>query len=63
MADKFFKSLTFGSGNRYFPLPIVSSSDNGKVLKVVNGEWRLDDLIPKGTPSINTTYYTSNTVV
>ena len=43
MADKFFKSLTFSSGNRYFPLPIVSSSDNGKVLKVVDGKWSLGE--------------------
>ena len=43
MADKFFKSLTFSSGNRYFPLPIVSSADNGKVLKVVDGEWSLGE--------------------
>ena len=43
MADKFFKSLNFSSGDRYFPLPIVSSSDNGKVLKVVDGAWSLGE--------------------
>ena len=64
MADKFMKSITFvKGGDTYYHLPKVTNADDGKVLKVVNGEWRLDDLIPKGTPSINTTYYTSNTVV
>ena len=39
MADKELKSLNFGSGDRYFPLPIVSEPDNDKIMMVVNGEW------------------------
>ena len=39
MADKFFKSFIFGSGDRYFPLPLVTAADNDKILSVVNGEW------------------------
>ena len=47
MADKFMKSITFvKGGDTYYPLPKVTNADNGKVLKVVNGKWRLDDLIP-----------------
>ena len=40
MADKFLKSLQLEEGgDTYFPLPIVGTDDNGKILKVVNGEW------------------------
>ena len=39
MADKIAKSFNWGDGNRYFPLPIVSTDDNDKVLMVVDGEW------------------------
>lgn len=39
MADKELKSLNFGDGNRWFPLPVVSAADNDKVLMVENGEW------------------------
>ena len=46
MADKFIKSITFvKGGDAYYPLPKVTNADDGKVLKVVDGEWRLDDLI------------------
>ena len=47
MADKFMKSITFvEGGDAYYPLPKVTNADDGKVLKVVNGVWSLDDLIP-----------------
>ena len=47
MADKFMKSITFvEGGDQYYPLPKVTNADDGKVLKVVNGEWSLEDLIP-----------------
>lgn len=39
MADKFLKSLNIGDGNIYKPLPLVTSDDNGKILKVAGGEW------------------------
>lgn len=39
MANKELKSLNFGSGDIYYPLPIVSAEDNDKVLMVVDGEW------------------------
>ena len=46
MADKFIKSITFvEGGDQYYPLPKVTNADDGKVLKVVNGAWRLDDLV------------------
>ena len=46
MADKFMKSITFvKGGDTYYHLPKVTNADDGKVLKVVNGEWSLDDLI------------------
>ena len=47
MADKFMKSITFvEGGDAYYPLPKVTNTDDGKVLKVVNGEWSITDLIP-----------------
>ena len=47
MADKFMKSITFvEGGDAYYPLPKVTNADDGKVLKVVDGTWSLDDLIP-----------------
>ena len=47
MADKFIKSITFvEGGDQYYPLPKVTNADDGKVLKVVDGVWSLDDLIP-----------------
>ena len=46
MADKFMKSITFvEGGDTYYHLPKVTNADDGKVLKVVDGEWSLDDLI------------------
>lgn len=39
MADKVLRSLNLGSVDVYFPLPIVSTDDNDKVLMVVDGEW------------------------
>ena len=47
MADKFMKSITFvEGGDAYYPLPKVTNADDGKVLKVVDGKWSLEDLIP-----------------
>ena len=44
MADKFIKSITFVKGGAtYYPLPKVTNADNGKVLKVVDGEWSLGE--------------------
>ena len=40
MADKELKTLNFGDGNTYHPLPIISEYDNDKVLMVENGEWK-----------------------
>ena len=39
MTDKELKSLNFGNGDRYFPLPVVTTADNDKMLVVANGEW------------------------
>ena len=47
MADKFMKSITFvEGGDAHYPLPKVTNADDGKVLKVVDGEWSLADLVP-----------------
>ena len=47
MADKFMKSIIFIEGeDRYYPLPKVTSADNGKVLKVMNGDWDLAGIVP-----------------
>ena len=47
MADKFIKSITFvEGGDTYYHLPKVTNADDGKVLKVVNGEWSVMDPIP-----------------
>ena len=47
MADKFMKSITFvEGGDAYYPLPKVTNADDGEVLRVVDGKWSLDDLIP-----------------
>ena len=44
MADKFIKSITFvEGGDQYYPLPKVTNTDNGKVLKVVDGAWSLGE--------------------
>ena len=48
MADKFIKSITFvKGGDAYYPLPKVTNADDGKVLKVVDGAWRLDEYLKK----------------
>lgn len=39
MADKELKSLNFGGEDTYFPLPLVTSEDNDKILAVVDGDW------------------------
>ena len=39
MANKTLKSLNFGGADNYFPLPLVTDTDNYKILSVVNGEW------------------------
>ena len=61
MADKFIKSITFvKGGDTYYHLPKVTNADDGKVLKVVDGEWRLDEY-PKNLVKIEVT--TSPTTV
>lgn len=49
MAEKTLKSLNFGSGDTYFPLPIVTADDNDKVLMVVGGEWEATSIVKEGT--------------
>ena len=44
MADKTLKSLNFGGGDTYYPLPLVTAADNDKILSVVNGEWVATDM-------------------
>lgn len=40
MADKVLNSLDFGTGDVYHPLPIVNTSDSGKILAVgSDGNW------------------------
>lgn len=46
MADKFLKSLNIGDGNIYKPLPLVTSDDDGKILKVTGGEWGVGEACP-----------------
>lgn len=46
MADKFAKYFNFGGEDNFYHLPIVTAADNGKVLKVVNGGWRANYLVP-----------------
>ena len=61
MADKFMKSITFvKGGDTYYHLPKVTNADDGKVLKVVDGKWRLDEY-PKNLLRIEVT--TSPTTV
>ena len=61
MADKFIKSITFvKGGDAYYPLPKVTNADDGKVLKVVDGSWSLDEY-PKKLVKIEVT--TSPTTV
>ena len=62
MADKFIKSITFvEGGDQYYPLPKVTNADDGKVLKVVDGKWRLDELVVKTLTKIEIT--TAPTIV
>ena len=54
MADKFMKSITFvEGGDAYYPLPKVTNADDGKVLKVVDGVWRVGELSSGSNQSIN----------
>ena len=46
MTDKVLKSLNIGDGNIYKPLPLVTSDDNGKILKVTGGEWGAGEVFP-----------------
>ena len=56
MADKFIKSITFvEGGDRYYPLPKITNADDGKVLKVVDGKWRLDEFVVKTLTKIEVT--------
>lgn len=45
MANVLMKKIDIGDGNTYYPLPIVSSADNGKILMVVEGEWEATDSV------------------
>ena len=55
MADKFIKSITFvKGGDTYYHLPKVTNADDGKVLKVVDGVWSLDEY-PKNLVKIEVT--------
>lgn len=47
MADKFAKKFNFGGEDDFYALPQVTAEDNGKVLKVVDGEWAAAALIPE----------------
>lgn len=51
MANKALKSLDFGSGDVWFPLPIVNEGDNDKVLMVENGEWKAVQMISGNLPT------------
>jgi hypothetical protein len=39
MANKELKTLNFGDDDVYYPLPIITSEDNNKILAVIDGEW------------------------
>jgi hypothetical protein len=40
MADKYMKTIKFTeNGDTYYPLPIVTASDDDSVMIVENGEW------------------------
>lgn len=45
MADKFAKYFNFGGEDNFYPLPIVTTEDNGKALKVVDGEWKAAEMV------------------
>ena len=56
MADKFIKSITFiKGGDAYYPLPKVTNADDGKVLKVVDGAWSLEEFVVKTLTKIEVT--------
>ena len=44
MANKYVKSFNFG-GDTLYPLPIVTTEQNGLVLKVVDGSWVASELV------------------
>ena len=47
MAEKFLKYLqSEGSEDKYYMLPIVTDNHSGMIMKVINGEWAVTDLIP-----------------
>ena len=45
MANVIMKKINIGDGNDYYPLPIVDSSHEGMVLKVVDGEWSPAEMV------------------
>ena len=56
MAYKFIKSITFvEGGDTYYHLPKVTNADDGKVLKVVDGVWSLDEFVVKTLTKIEVT--------
>lgn len=46
MADKYLKTLDFGNGDKYHMLPLVTSENDGMLLRVTNGEWGAGYIIP-----------------
>lgn len=60
MADKVLKSLTLEDDNTYKPLPLVTSDDNGKILKVTGGEWGAGEACP--LPLINFSIGTTDNI-
>ena len=52
MADKYLKTLDLGNGDKYHMLPLVTSENDGMILRVVNGEWGAGYVIPPPSPKI-----------
>ena len=46
MADKYLKTLDLGNGDKYHMLPLVTSENDGMILRVTNGEWGAGYAIP-----------------
>lgn len=45
-SNNFIKSIAFVDNKKNYPLPIPTSADNGKTLKIRNGKWVIDNLVP-----------------
>lgn len=46
MADKYLKTLDLGNGYKYHMLPLVTSENDGMLLRATNGEWGAGYAIP-----------------